>query len=335
MNYFKKLLVAACALSVMSLAHAETVIKFATLAPEGSTWMNVMQAWNQDLMKASNGQIKFRFYPGGISGDEKDVVRKIRLGQLQAGGFTGVGLGEIAPEVRVLDGPFLFRNTGEVDHVYKTFDKEMRDAFQNKGYVLLGWAEVGFVYFFSAAPAKNLDSLKGIKMWMWEGDPIAEASFKVMGVNPVPLSIVDVMTSLQTGMINGVYSSPLAILALQWFTKTKYMSSFQLANASGAVLLSKSFFDKLSKDQQDLLLKTGQKHLSTLTALSREENKAAIETLKKNGMTITSVTSPEEIAQYEDMGARARKMLVGKLYSQDLLNKVEKSLADFRAKFKK
>ncbi len=318
-----------------SHVRAESVIKFASLAPEGSSWMNLMEEWNKDLIQESAGQLKFRFYAGGISGDEKDVVRKIRMGQLQAGGFTGVGMGEIAPEVRILDCPFLFKNSNEVDHVYKTFDKELRDAFLNKGYVLLGWAEVGFVYFYTAAPVKNIESLKGTKMWMWEGDPIAEATFKAMGVNPIPLSIVDVMTSLQTGMISGVYSSPLAILALQWFTKTKHMSGFQLANASGAVLLSKSFFDKLPKDQQDLLLKSGQKHLSRLTAMSREENKAAIETLKKNGITVGASNSSQEIAQFEDIGAKARKMLIGKQYSQDLLGKVEKSLLDFRAKPKK
>ena len=313
---------------------AETIIKFATLAPEGSTWMKIMQEWNKELSGKTLGRLKFRFYSGGISGDEKDVVKKIRLGQLHAGGLTGVGLGEIAPEARILDAPFLFRNTEEVDHIYKTFAREFQGAFEKKGYVLLGWAEVGFVYFFTNAPVKNLDGLKGIKMWMWEGDPIAEATFKTIGVSPIPLSIVDVMTSLQTGLVNGVYSSPLAILALQWFTKTKYMCDFQLANAEGAVVISKSFFDRLPKDQQDLLLKTGKKYLSRLTALSREENKSAVETLKKNGIAVTSLGSAEEIARTEALGAKARRMIAGRLYSGEFLNRVEKAVSDFRAESK-
>lgn len=334
MNCFKKIAVFLLTLFAAASVQGAAVIKFATLAPEGSTWMKIMREWDAELAQKTGGELKFRFYPGGISGDEKDVVKKIRFGQLHSAGFTGVGLGEIAPEARVLDAPFLFKDAGEADHVYQAFNKELHGAFEKNGYVLLGWAEVGFIYFFSNTPVKGPDDLKGIKMWMWEGDPIAEASFKAMGVNPVPLSITDVMTSLQTGLIDGVYSSPLGILALQWFTKTKYMCDFHLADASGAVLISRKFFDSLPKDQQDILISSGRKHLSRLTALSRAENLSAIETLKKNGIQITSVKFPEDIQKYREMGRRARRALVGRLYSEDLLNRVEKSLQEFRAKKK-
>jgi hypothetical protein len=134
----------------------------------------------------SGGKLKFKIYAGGVAGDEKDVVRKIRLGQLHAGGFTGVGLGEIAPTLRLLDTPFLFRNTAEVDYVYKTFDKDWRDAFAKGGYVFLGWAEVGFVYAYTNKPIYDLPDLKGVKMWMWEGDPIAETMFKALNISPTP-----------------------------------------------------------------------------------------------------------------------------------------------------
>lgn len=334
MNCFKKTSVFALTILAAASVQGAAVIKFATLAPEGSTWMKIMREWDAELAQKTGGEIKFRFYPGGISGDEKDVVKKIRFGQLHSAGFTGVGLGEIAPEARILDAPFLFKDAGEADHVYQAFDKDFRGAFEKNGYVLLGWAEVGFIYFFSNTPVKGLDDLKGIKMWMWEGDPIAEASFKAMGVNPIPLSITDVMTSLQTGLIDGVYSSPLAILALQWFTKTKYMSDFHLADASGAVLISKKFFDSLPKDQQDILISTGRKYLSRLTALSRGENLSAIETLKKNGIQVASMKFSEDIQKYQEMGRRARRALVGRLYSEDFLNRVEKSLQEFRAKHK-
>ncbi|OGR84630.1 MAG: ABC transporter substrate-binding protein [Elusimicrobia bacterium RIFCSPLOWO2_01_FULL_54_10] len=335
MNCFKGPFLFSLAFFAASLAQSAAVVKFATLAPEGSTWMNVMKEWNQELEQKSGGELKFRFYAGGISGDEKDMVKKIRFGQLHSGGFTGVGLGEIAPEARILDAPFLFKTSAEADHIYQAFDKEWRGAFEKNGYVLLGWAEVGFIYFFSNTPVRNLQDLKGVKMWMWEGDPIAEVSFKTMGVHPVPLSITDVMTSLQTGLIDGVYSSPLAILALQWFTKTKFMSDFQLANASGAVLISKKSFDALPKVQQDLLLATGKKYLSQLTHASRKENIQAIEALKRNGIQVTSLQSPDDARKFEDMGRSARKALVGRLYSQDLLDKVEKSLQEFRSKPKK
>ena len=167
---------------------------------------------------------------------------------------------------------------------------------------------------------------------MWEGDPIAEAAFKSLGVNPIPLSITDVMTSLQTGLIDGVYSSPLAMLALQWFTRTRHMYDFQLANASGAVLISRRFFDRMPEDLRKLLLETGSKHLGNLTRLSRMDNKISIETLKKNGIKIGAPPSRQEVERYAEVGRKARRMLAGKLYSEDLLDRVEKSVEEFRAK---
>jgi TRAP-type C4-dicarboxylate transport system substrate-binding protein len=267
-----------------------------------------------------------------VAGDEKDVVRKIRFGQLQAAGLTGVGLGEIAPTLRILDAPFLFHNTGEVDYVLKTFDRDLNQALESNGFVLLGWTEVGFVYLFTATPVRSPADLKPVKMWVWEGDPIAETAFKEVGVNPIPLSISDVTTSLETGLINGVYSSPMAAIALQWFAKTKYISSIPIAYATGAVIVSKKAVDALTPDQRKALLSLGAKHMRHLTQLSREENHQAMATLKKEGLTLVDPTSPEVLKQYEEIGQRARKDLAGRLYSADLLARVEKALADFRAK---
>src|SRR3989344_7140434 len=129
MSSFKKSAVFIFTLLTVASVQGAAVIKFATLAPEGSTWMKIMREWDAELAQKTSGELKFRFYPGGISGDEKDVVKKIRFGQLHSAGFTGVGLGEIAPEVRILDGPFLFKDAGEADHVYQAFDKELRGAF--------------------------------------------------------------------------------------------------------------------------------------------------------------------------------------------------------------
>ena len=233
---------------------AQTMVKFATLAPDGSTWMKAMRQFTDDATAKTAGRVKFKIYPGGVSGDEKDVVRKIRLGQLQAGGFTGVGIGEIAPETRLLDTPFLFKNAREIDHVYKALAADFRGFFLARGYVLLGWAEVGNVNIFSNIPVTRPEDLRSVKMWIWEGDPIAEATFAALKIKPIPLSITDVMTSLQTGMINGVYGSPLSVIALQWFASMKYVFALPIANASGAVVISKKTFDTLTKEDQKVLL---------------------------------------------------------------------------------
>jgi TRAP-type C4-dicarboxylate transport system substrate-binding protein len=317
-------------IAAFSLQAQEYTIKFATIAPEGSSWMNVMREYDAAVRKESGGRLGFKFYAGGIAGDEKDVLRKIRIGQYQAGGFTGVGMGEIAPEVRILDTPFLFRNTAEIDYIYNKFGDEFKSDFEKGGFVLLGWAEVGFVNVFTQKPIYSVQDMKDVKAWMWECDPIARVSFKVLHLAPIPLSITDVNSALQTGMINCVYSTPYAIIALQWYTKVKYMLDLPLANSSGAVLISKRYFDSLPGDLQQILLKNGQIFLSKLTQLSRKENAEAIKTLESKGIVVTKPKSKSDLQYYYKTGEEARQMLVGQLYTADFLKSVESALAQFR-----
>jgi len=309
----------------------EFTIKFATLAPEGSTWITVMREYDQAIRKESGGRLGFKIYPGGVAGDEKDVIRKIRLGQYQSAGITGVGIGEIAKSARILDAPFLFKNHEEVDFVVGQYDGELRKEFEAGGYVLLGWAEVGFVYVFTNTPIAKVDDMHSVKMWQWEGDPVAEATFKAFGINPIQLSITDVLTSLQTGLINAMYTSPLAGVSLQWYTATKYMLDFPLTNASGAVVISKREFDKMPPDLQEILLRNGKQLMRKLTELSRKDNIKSLDVLKKNKIVFTKPDA-KEISRYEEIGRNARRLMVGKLFSEDLLTRVEKSVADFRLK---
>ena len=334
MTYSKLAVIAVAVLFLANPAHALR-IKFATLAPDGTDAMKVMRLIDKEMQAATGGRVKFKFYAGGRQGDEKDMVRKIRVGQLHAGGFTGVGLGEIAPMVRVLDAPWLFRNHAEVDHIYKKFAKDFETAFDKKGYVHLGWTEVGFVHVFSNHPVKKAEDMKKLKIWVWEGDPIAESAFGAIGVHPIPLSIVDVNSSLQTGLINAVYSAPLYAIALQWHEKTKYFYSVPLANATGAVLISKKSFNKLKPQEQTLLKKLADKHLHTLNEKTRRENENAIATLKKGGLIWTTPPSAKEKMVFINAGKKARKTLIGRLYTKELLDRIEKALAAFRKTAKK
>lgn len=328
MNRLRSILAIVIFASMSAYAQQYT-IKFATIAPEGSTWMNVMKEYDAAVRKESGGRMGFKIYAGGVQGDEKTVLRKIRVNQLQSGGFTGVGMGEVAPKVRILDSPFLVRSEDEIDLLYKDFGREFEQAFEDGGYVLLGWAEVGFVHVFTSTPIRKGDDLKGIKMWTWEGDPIAETAFKTLGVNPIPLSVVDVMTSLQTGLIDAFYTTPYAAIALQWYARVKYMVDVPLADASGSVLISKKYYDQLPKDLQDILLKNGRLYISKLTQLSRKDNKSAVVELKKHGITVLAAND-KDVQEYIQVGNRSRRMLIGKLYTEDLLNRVEKTLSDYR-----
>ncbi len=312
------------------MVFAQTTIKFATVAPEGSTWMNVMTEFSQKVNAQTDGKVKFKLYPGGQSGDELVVLRKIRVGQLHSAGFTGVGLGEVLPEVRILDAPFLFRSYDEVDYITSKLFDYFSAKFEEKGFILLGWAEVGFVYIYTNKPVYGVQDMSGVKMWMWEGDPIAEATFKAINISPIPLSITDVMTSLQTNLINGVYISPLACIALQWHTKVKYMLDLPLADANGAVLLVKSQFDKMDSQQQEIFRNLAHESFGKLTKLSRENNVQALDIIKKAGIQFTEVKDKAEVEKYYQSGKAARRMLIGKLYDENFLNQVESDLEQFR-----
>lgn len=319
-------LLALAALLPGAASAQEHVIKFATLAPEGSTWMNVMKEYDAAVRKESGGRLGFRIYPSGVQGDEKDVLRKIKLGQLHAAGITGNGLTSIAPAARILDSPFLFRNREEVDFATATFGPEIEASMEEAGFVNLGWAEVGWVYIFTAAPVRTRADLARAKMWMWEGDPVAEASFRALGISPIPLTITDVLTSLQTNLIDGVYTSPLAAIALQWFTRVKHLFDLPLANATGAVVLSKKKFESLPPDLREILRRNGRSFMRRLTELSRKDNEAALETLRKNGIVFTPPASEAEVRACEEVGRKARLSLAGSLYSRDLLERLESAL---------
>ncbi len=321
--------VALLAFSAASAFAQQYTIKFASIAPEGSTWMNVMKEYDAAVRKESGGRLGFRMYPSMTQGDEKTVIRKIAINQLQAAGFTGVGLGEIAPKVRILDTPFLIRTSAEADNLYKVFDQEFQQAFDAGGYVLLGWAEVGFVYVFSQSQIRTPADIRSLKMWVWEGDPVAETAFQALDLKPIPLSIDNVRTSLQTGLVNAFYTTPYACIALQWYTQAKYMVDFPLTCSSGAVLVSKRYFDSLPKDLQDILIRNGHQYMKKLTDFGRKDNATALKELKKRGITFTE-TNAKEVQEYVDAGIRARKMLVGRLYDEDFMKRVEKAVDDFR-----
>jgi len=307
----------------------EFTIKFATVAPEGTAWVNVMREYDAAIRKESGGRVGFKIYYGGSQGSEQQYLRKVRIGQLQSVGVTGMGIGEVAPSVRVLEAPFLVQSSQETDYLQKEFGPDFEKAFDSGGYVLLGMTEVGFVYVFTKTPINKPDDLKSIKMWTWEGDPVPETAFKLLGLNPIPLGLENVRTSLQTGLVNAFYTSPLAGIGLQWHTQAKYMIDVPLTNAVGAVLLSKKYFDGLPRDIQDIVVRNGRTYMAKLTTLSREDNRTSLDVLKKTGITFLKA-SPQDVQYYMEIGRISRRQLVGKIYTEEFLHKIENALTVFR-----
>ncbi|MFQ5512666.1 MAG: TRAP transporter substrate-binding protein DctP [Candidatus Krumholzibacteriia bacterium] len=305
-------------------------IKFATLAPEGSTWMKIMHEYDGGLREATENRMGFKFYPGGVQGDEKDVLRKMRNGQIHAGGFTGMGLGAIASEFRALEVPFMFRNFDEVDYVRKTLGPYFEDLFEQKGYLFLGWADVGFVYISSNRPITSPLELQQAKMWTWSGDQLAELFFRAFDVSPIPLALPDVLTSLQMGVVDAVYCPPLACVALQWFTRVKYMSDVPIGYAFGAMLVSKRALAKASPEDVAVLKRLARKHSEVLVAKTRTQNLEAIEAVQSEGVKLLTVD--EEMKNlFFTTGRGAWKDGIGKLYPAELLERVSSTVDEYRA----
>ena len=318
---------------MLPAAYAEEayVLKFATLAPQGSTWMNIITDWANKVEKESRGRLKFKLYGGGVMGDEPDVLRKIRFGQLHGGAMTGHGIGYIYSPARVLEIPFLFRSYNEVDHVRAQLMPEIREGFHQNDFELLGWMEVGFIQLFSRAPIYSIDDMKKRRIWLWQGDPLGTAFFAASGLSPISLPITEVFTSLSTGLIDTTIAPPLGAIALQWFTKTPYMTNIPVMDGIGGLIVSRKFFDSLPKDLQQLLRRTGEEAGARLLVETRRDNEKSLAVLKQHGITFTSEWKDKDSDLF-DLRDRAAAMLAKDGYiPAPLYEKARKSLNEYRA----
>lgn len=328
--FLSALLIAGVSLSATVSAQAPAagakVLKVATLAPEGSTLAKGLLSMKKEVVAKTGGKVDFQIYFGGTAGDEKDVVRKMRIGQLHGAALTGVGLGMIEPEIRVLELPFLFKNYNQADAVYNQLHTYFEQKFEQKGFMLLGWAEVGFVKIFSNKAISKKADLTGMKMWMWEGDPLAQAMYEAFGIVPVPLAITDVTTSLQTKLIDGCYAPELAAIAFQWHTKVKYMTDVNLVDGTGGVLIAKSEWAKLSPAEQGAVKEVIGAEGKKLIAQTRSDNLQSQAALTAAGVQVVK-PAPEAVAELEAISKTVHTKLVGKLYPQSLLDKVNQIIA--------
>ena len=320
---------------VFSNAYAEKTytLKFATLIPPDTAWVNSIQKWSDELKTKSNNRLQLKIYPGGVMGDEPDVLRKIRSRQLHGAFFTGYGIGRIYPPARVLEMPFLFENTDESDYVRQKIMPSIEDGFKEKGYELVGWPEVGFLHFFSKNPINSLDDLRASRIWLWQGDPMGEAFAAAANISPVPLSIMDVYTQLsaQHGSINTVYNSPFGALAMQWHTKLKYATNVPMTNAIGGLVVSHKFFNKLPADLQKLLRDSGKKIAEEINIDARRDNKKSIELLKQSGIEFGWDWSDKEKTQMINIRDHAADTLNKSGYiPEKYFTQVKSLLAEYR-----
>lgn len=309
----------------------EFVIKLATVAPDGSLWMEEMKKMDSRIQSMTNGEVRFEFYAGGTQGDDKQMVEKIKNKQLVGAALTGVGLGDIFPSYRVIELPFTYRSYDEFDYVLRRLSNWFKKNFEEKGFKVLGWSDQGFVYLMSQKEIRTVADVRNAKPWVWDVDPLALAGMEAFGINPVPLSLENVATSLDTGKIDTIYMSPVALIAFQWYRKTKYLIDCPLTNGSGALIMDKAYFDAMPAEYQTILLTVVQESVKTLRKKTRDENEKALKALAKKGVIFLKPTEAE-LAEFYAVGAKGADAQVGKLYPKKLLEKVRTLLTEYRTK---
>jgi len=313
-----------------STAYAEkTVIKVAVVMPEGSTWTKTLYRMVDEVRKQTHGEVDFKVYAGGVSGDEPDVLRKMQVNRIHAAGFSGVGLGIILPKIRILEAPLLCRSYDEVDLLKERLYDEFSAGFEKKGFVLLGFAEAGYVYFFSRENLSEANAFESVKMWAWKGDRLAQTFLEACGIRTFPLHVTDVNTGLETGMIDSFYSPPLAAVAFQWYSRVRYMLDFPMVNSTGALLIKKSTFYRLSKNNQEILRDTARRYCKKLVRLTRQDNIEARAVLKDAGIQFIT-PSDDLMMQFQKIAKRAYDENIPELYSEAFFSQAIKILEEYR-----
>jgi len=305
------------------------VFKIGTLAPEGSPWVKAFREINKELDQKTNKQVSLRIFPGGILGDEQDMLRKIKVGEIQGALLTGGGLGLIFKDIRILGIPFLFQNYQEVDAVLGRMDSFFQKGLFDNGFKSMGWAEQGFIYLLSKEPIRNVTDLKKGKVWIWEDTPIGRAVFKELGVNAIPLPVTDVLMALQTGMVDTVYSAPFAAIAVQWFTKVSYMTDVPLAYSVGAVVLRKSDFEKIPPAQRPAVEAAFSRQLAPLKDQLRKENEKSIQVLQTKGIKLIT-PSDRDVKELQALCFKGIATLGEDQFSRKTLEEVRNILKALR-----
>jgi TRAP-type C4-dicarboxylate transport system substrate-binding protein len=323
----KAIFTLALLLSALPCAQAATTIKIATVAPDGTAWMREMRAAADAIKKRSEGRVEVKYYPGGVMGDEPSVLRKIKIGQLQGGAFTGGELSAVDKDANIYSLPFLFRTQDEVDKVRTQLDPLLKKSFEQAGFEAVGISGGGFAYLMSVRDIKNRDDLKAAKVWVPQGDSIAESGFKASGVTPIPLPLADVYTSLQTGLIDTAANTPAGAIAFQWHTKIKHMVDLPLTYVVGILVIDKKVVDGLSADDHKAVDEEMGAAFARLEKINRDDNAQARGALEKQGVQI-SAPNAEDAKSWEAIGAAARKDLVAQNeVSPEMAAALDKALA--------
>lgn len=311
-------------------------LKMGVIAPKGTNWANNLDDMAKEIKKATNGRVKFKVYYGATAGDEPVALRKIHIGQLHGGIFTGKTLGEIYGDSRIIELPFSFgRDRAAAWKTLLSVKDYINKGFTKNGFKNLGFFEIGLVYAVTTKEVKNLKELKSIKLWSWEGDQVVSTFVKTLELVSVPLALPDVLSSLSTGIVEAAYSPPLGILALQWHTTVKYLIDFPIGFSMGAFLIGQKSWKKVSPADQKLVQQIADKYIAKANKSTIVENNDALNTLKQIGVKFIEFPA-EEITRGKEVNVEVLRRLYydHKFFSKKAVQLLSNSNKEFKKLYK-
>lgn len=337
MKYFIKFIARAGLLAGLFVALAATearaqrvTVKLGTVAPERSPWFNSVKRIAQRWEEASDGKVKLKIYAGGVAGDEEDMLRKIKIGQLHAATITGVGLSQVAESTIALQIPMLMQSYAELDYVRSKLKDRLEEDLAEAGFIVLNWGDAGWVHFFSKVPAETPADYRDLKIMVGAKDATAATAWKQAGFNPVPIAATDVLQGLQTGLVDAFAVPPIFALSSQWFGLAQHMVPVKWSPLNGATVISKRRWEKIPADLRAELMKIAEEEGEKSKEEVRQLGDKAVEAMVERGLTVHEL-SEAELAQWKQAAEDAYGAVRGKVVPADLFDRVRELAAEYRA----
>ena len=307
----------------------QTIIRLGTLVPKGSPWHEILLNMGEEWKKASGGKIELRIYPGGEQGDEPEMVQKIRIKKLQAVALSGAGLSGIDSAVTALEIPMMLSSYEELDYVRDHIADRLEKGLAQRGFIVLNWGDAGWVHFFTKQPAMRPDDIRKMKLCVLQGDNSTFQLYKINGFNPVALAATDILTGLQTGLIDAFQSPPLIALSNQWFGGAKNMLDIPFAQLVGATVIDKDVWNKIPAPVQQEMLVSAKKAGVALREEIRKAEAGSIPIMQQFGMNLVKPDS-KALAEWHQLAEGIWPKLRGSMVPADLFDQVKRLRDDYR-----
>jgi TRAP-type C4-dicarboxylate transport system substrate-binding protein len=332
LKFLVTLALLACA-SVPAGAEAQTqTLKVATIAPEGSSWMQDMRAGAKEIEQRTHGRVRFKFYGGGVQGNDKQVQRKMRTGQLHGGAFTSGAMNQFQPEADLLSLPLLFESIEEARYVRERLEGEMRQKLEDSGFVNFGFAAAGFAYMMSNKPLRTLADLDGRKIWLPEGDSVGFAALRALGVAPVMMPVTDVMTGLQTELLDSVAVPPVAAVVFQWHTRLEYITNVPLAYVYAALLIDRKAFERIQPEDQQVVREVMEGIYRSFDRSGVADNEEALQALLESGLELVEPDAVEAAQWRKIVNSSHRQLAADGQFDPALLERMQALIGEFRSR---